>query len=163
MTVCKQIRELDSGVPILMLTALDSAVNIVSGLNSGADDYMVKPFHVEELVARVGALLRRAPKADAVTLRSVDVELNTATHHARRKTQDIALTSKEYAVLEYLLRHKGRVVNQTELIEHAWDSNYDGLSNVVETYIRYLRKKLSPNAEPGIIKTVRGQGYIIET
>jgi DNA-binding response OmpR family regulator len=162
-TVCKAIRGLDSNIPILMLTALDAPNDIVKGLNNGADDYMVKPFHLEELLARIGALLRRAPKAQDIVLRIGDVELNTATHHARHKQIDIVLTAKEYTVLEYLMSNKGRVVNQAELIEHAWDSNYQGMSNVVETYIRYLRRKLSPHGEPTVIKTVRGQGYIIET
>jgi DNA-binding response OmpR family regulator len=162
LTVCKRIRELDSNIPILMLTALDAAPDVVKGLDQGADDYMGKPFHLEELIARVRALLRRAPKAEAVVLKAGDVWLNTATHHARRGKQDIFLTTKEYTVLEYLLSNKGRVVHQNELIEHAWDSNYEGMSNIVETYIRYLRKKLSPEHEPSIIKNVRGQGYIIE-
>ena len=162
MTVCQTIRELDSNIPILMLTALDAPADIVKGLNQGADDYMVKPFHLEELIARVSALLRRAPKAQNIVMKAGDIELNTATRHARRKQHYIELTAKEYAVLEYLMSNKGRVINQTELIEHAWDSNYQGMSNVVETYIRYLRKKLSPAGEPIVIKTVRGQGYIIE-
>jgi DNA-binding response OmpR family regulator len=160
--VCMQIRRMNKDVPILMLTALDSPQDKVKGLDLGADDYLVKPFHIEELLARVRALLRRIPQAMAIELSVGDLRLDTVSKNAYRRDVKIKLSAKEYAVLEYLLRHAGRVINQTELIEHAWDSNYDGMSNVVETYIRYLRKKLSPNGEPRLIKTKRGLGYVIE-
>lgn len=160
--VCQEIRRIDRNVPILMLTALDSPADKVKGLDLGADDYLVKPFHIVELVARVRALLRRSPKALAVELSVGDVRLDTVTKMAYRRDTEIKLSAKEYAVLEYLMRHEGEVVNQTELIEHAWDSNYGGMSNIVETYIRYLRKKLSPKGEPVIIRTKRGLGYVME-
>lgn len=161
--VCRQIRHFNQHIPILMLTALDSPADKVKGLDMGADDYLVKPFHIDELLARVRALLRRAPHADNVILKVADITLDAATKVAYRSDVTIILSAKEFAVLEYLMKNQGRVVNQTELIEHAWDSNYDGVSNVVETYIRYLRKKLSPRGEPNIIKTKRGLGYIIES
>lgn len=160
--VCEKIREIDAHIPILMLTALDSPYDKAKGLNMGADDYLVKPFHIVELLARVGALLRRSPHAEPINLTASGIRLNTASKTAFRDGASITLSAKEYAVLEYMMKHAGRVINQTELIEHAWDSNYEGMSNVVETYVRYLRKKLSPNGEPLVIKTKRGLGYVIE-
>jgi two-component system OmpR family response regulator len=160
-SVCQQIRIVDAHIPILMLTALDSPLDRVRGLDMGADDYLVKPFHLEELQARIRALLRRTPHADSPVLQVADVVLNTATKIAYRGETAIKLSAKEYALLEYLMKHAGNVVNQTELLEHVWDSNYDGLSNIVETYIRYLRKKLSPSGEPNVIQTRRGLGYVI--
>lgn len=160
--VCTAVRAVNQHIPILILTALDAAADRVKGLDGGADDYLVKPFHIAELLARVRALLRRAPQADPVLLILGELTLNTATRLAYRQEAEIRLSAKEYAVLEYLMKHPGRVINQTELIEHVWDSNYQGLSNVVETYIRYLRKKLSPTGEPNIILTKRGLGYVIE-
>ena len=155
MAVCERIRELSSGVPVLMLTALDSMRTKVQGLDAGADDYVVKPFHVAELLARVRALLRRSPTAHAPVLSAQGVSLDPAT---RRR---IELTAKEFAVLEYLMRNTGRIVSSSELIDHAWDSNYDGFSNVVQTYVRYLRQKLTADGEPDIIVTRRGSGYTI--
>jgi len=163
MEVCRRIRLLDSDTPVLMLTALDSMGHKVGGLDAGADDYLVKPFHVDELLARVRALLRRSPSAHLPTLTAQGVTLVSATQKAERKGRLIDLTAKEYAVLEYLMRNAGRVVSSSELIDHAWDSNYDGISNVVQTYIRYLRKKLSVDGEHDIIETRRGAGYFIAT
>jgi len=161
MEVCRRIRLLDSDMPVLMLTALDSVHHRVGGLDAGADDYLVKPFHVEELLARIRALLRRSPTAHLPTLTAQGVTLVPATQQAARAGRVIDLTAKEYAVLEYLMRNAGRIVSSSELIDHAWDSNYDGFSNVVQTYIRYLRKKLSLPGEPDIIQTRRGAGYLI--
>jgi DNA-binding response OmpR family regulator len=159
--LCKAIRQQNRDVPILMLTALDSVTSKIAGLDAGADDYLAKPFNLDELSARVRALLRRATKADPVTLEVVDLKLDTVTRTARRGDMSITLTSKEYALLQYLMRSPGRVINQTELIEHIWDYNYQGMSNIVETYIRYLRKKLSPNGQTPLIHTMRGSGYWI--
>ena len=160
--VCRQIRILNQHIPILMVTALDAPSDTVKGLDLGADDYLVKPFHLDELLARVRALLRRVPQAQPSILQLGDLSLDTAQKLAYRANTEIKLSAKEFAVLEYLMTHPNTVINQTELIEHAWDSNYNGLSNVVETYIRYLRKKLSPNGEPNIITTKRRFGYMIE-
>jgi DNA-binding response OmpR family regulator len=161
--VCRQVRLVNTSIPVLLLTALDSPRDKVKGLDAGADDYLVKPFHISELLARTRALLRRSPHAEATILRVSDVELNPAIRQAKRGGRTIDLTAKEYGVLEYLLRNAGRIVSQTELLEHAWDSNYIGMSNVVETYVRYLRKKLNANGEPDIIETRRGSGYIIHS
>lgn len=161
MEVCRRIRQLSSDTPILMLTALDSMHHKVEGLDAGADDYLVKPFHIDELLARIRALLRRSPNAVLPTLSAQGLTLESATQRAQRAGRVIELTAKEYAVLEYLMRNAGRVVSSSELIDHAWDSNYEGFSNVVQTYIRYLRRKLSAAGEPDIIQTRRGAGYLI--
>lgn len=161
MDVCHRIRLLDTSTPILMLTALDSMRSKVAGLDAGADDYLVKPFHLDELLARVRALLRRTPDAHHPILQAQGVTLNPATQTATRAGRRIELTPKEFAVLEYLMRNAGKIVSSTELLDHAWDSNYDGYSNVVQTYVRYLRNKLSAQGEPEIIQTRRGAGYLI--
>jgi DNA-binding response OmpR family regulator len=159
--LCKKIRGQNQNVSILVLTALDSVKSKVQGLDAGADDYLTKPFNLTELSARVRALLRRTTKIDPITLEVGDLKLDTVTRRAMRGKTTISLTSKEYALLHYLMRTPGRVINQSELVEHVWDYNYQGLSNIVETYIRYLRKKLSPNGEPRLIHTMRGSGYSI--
>lgn len=161
MDVCARIRGINRDVPVLMLTALDSLRDRVQGLDAGADDYLVKPFHLVELVARVRALLRRAPRAHAPILTAQGVELDPATRTATRAGRRIVLTAKEFAVLEYLMSNLGQIVSASELINHAWDSNYDGYSNVVQTYIRYLRQKLTMPGEVEIIETRRGAGYVI--
>jgi len=162
MDVCRRIRALNENTPILMLTAIDSTRSKVEGLDAGADDYLVKPFRIIELLARVRALLRRAPRAQPPTLEAQGIVLDPATRTAHRAGRRIALTAKEYAVLEYLMRNAGTIISSSELIDHAWDSNYDGFSNVVQTYIRYLRRKLSVPGEADIIQTRRGAGYLIE-
>lgn len=144
-----------------MLTALDSLRTKVHGLDAGADDYLVKPFHLVELLARVRALLRRSPRAHPPLLHAQGVTLDAATRTATRSGRTIPLTAKEYAVLEYLMRNAGTIISSSELIDHAWDSNYDGFSNVVQTYIRYLRQKLAAPGEADVIQTRRGAGYLI--
>jgi two-component system, OmpR family, response regulator len=161
MEVCRFIRSTTTDVPILMLTALDTTRHKVAGLDAGADDYLVKPFHLVELLARVRALLRRAPNAVPPLLQVGDVVLDPATRRAERAGRSIELTAKEYAVLEYLMRNAGRVISSSELIDHAWDAHYDGFSNVVQTYIRYLRVKLDGPGLPEVIETRRGYGYVI--
>lgn len=163
MEVCRRIRAANSHLPILMLTALDAPHDVVRGLNAGADDYLGKPFHLSILLARVRALLRRAPRADAADLAAGQLSLSPATRAATYHGRAVALTAKEFAVLEYLARNAGHIVRQTDLLEHAWDSNYQGMSNVVETYVRYLRKKLTSGGEPDPIQTVRGSGYLLRT
>ena len=159
--VCRRIRQLNPHIPVLMLTALDTLYSKVDALDAGADDYLVKPFHLAELTARVRALLRRSPRAHRPTLTVNDVTLDPATRIAHRAGRDIPLTAKEYAVLEYLMRNSGTIISSSELIDHAWDSDYHGFSNVVQTYIRYLRKKLTLPGETDVIETRRGAGYII--
>ncbi|MCU1439095.1 MAG: DNA-binding response regulator [Rhodoglobus sp.] len=160
--LCRRIRELSPEVPILMLTAIDSADSKVRGLDAGADDYLTKPFHIEELLARVRALLRRAPRARAEAVAVGTLQLDPATRAVIRLGRRIELTAKEYAVLDYLMRNAGKIVSASDLIDHAWDSNYEGYSNVVQTYIRYLRRKLSIHGQPDPITTFRGSGYTID-
>jgi two-component system, OmpR family, response regulator len=162
MQVCRVIRAQNSNVPILMLTALDGPRRKAAGLDAGADDYLVKPFHHVELLARVRALMRRAPRADPPVLAAGGIRLDPATRTAERAGRRIALTAKEYAVLEYLMRNAGQMVSTSDLIDHAWDRNYEGMSNVVQTYVRYLRIKLAIPGLPDVIQTRRGHGYLIE-
>ncbi len=163
MDVCRRIRQLNPHTPVLMLTALDSLRSKVAALDAGADDYLVKPFHLAELTARVRALLRRSPRAHLPTLTAQGVTLDPATQTAFRSGRRITLTAKEYAVLEYLMRNTDTIISSSELIDHAWDSNYEGFSNVVQTYIRYLRTKLTLPGETDIIETRRGAGYLISS
>ena len=161
MDVCRHIRASTGDLPVLMLTALGTKRNLVDGLDAGADDYLVKPFHLVELLARVRALLRRAPRAQPSVLHAQGIALDPATRTATRAGREIELSAKEFAVLEYLMRNAGTIISSSELIDHAWDSNYEGFSNVVQTYIRYLRKKLTLPGEDDIIQTHRGSGYSI--
>jgi two-component system OmpR family response regulator len=161
MDVCRHIRASTEDLPVLMLTALGTKRNLVEGLDAGADDYLVKPFHLVELLARVRALLRRAPRAQPSVLHAQGVSLAPATRTATRAGRVIDLSAKEFAVLEYLMRNAGSIISASELIDHAWDSNYEGFSNVVQTYIRYLRKKLTLPGEDDVIQTHRGSGYSI--
>jgi DNA-binding response OmpR family regulator len=159
--LCRRIRQSNTDVPVLMVTALDSMQSRVRGLDAGADDYLVKPFHLVELLARVRALLRRAPRAIAPVITVRDVTLDTGLRRAYRGGRTIPLTAKEFAVLEYLMRNAGTVVTVSDLIDHAWDTNADRYSNVVQTYIRYLRKKLTLPGETEFIETRRGIGYLV--
>ena len=158
----KALRHRGDVTPVIILTALDQISNRIEGLNAGADDYLVKPFHLVELLARTRALLRRSPRAQPPVLTAQGLTLIPATQQAVRAGRTIELTPKEYAVLEYLMRNTGTIISATELIDHAWDSNYEGFSNVVQAYIRYLRQKLTAPGEPEIIHTRRGAGYLIE-
>ena len=147
--------------PILMLTARDAVDDRVAGLDAGADDYLTKPFSVRELLARMRALLRRMPELLPVTLVVGDLVLDTRTHTAARAGRTIPLTAKEYALLEYLARHAGRVVGRAELTEHLWDENHDPFSNVIEVFINRLRKKVDGGHATPLIQTRRGAGYLI--
>ncbi len=159
MDVCARIRAAGSDIPILMLTALDAPRSRIAGLDAGADDYLVKPFHLQELLARVRALLRRAPRADRPMLTVGDVKLDSARKQVTRGPRTVSLTGKEFAVLHYLMRNSGAIVSASELIDHVWDGNYEGYSNVVQTYIRYLRQKLNAPGDADAITTHRGLGY----
>jgi DNA-binding response OmpR family regulator len=160
--LCRQVRSVSTDLPILMLTAIDSAASKVAALDAGADDYLTKPFHVEELLARVRALLRRAPRSLPPRITVGSLELDGSTRRVLRSGRAIELTAKEFAVLDYLMRRPGVIVSASELIDHAWDSNYEGYSNVVPTYIRYLRAKITRHGESDPIRTHRGSGYSIE-
>ncbi|MGB9661061.1 MAG: response regulator transcription factor [Moorellaceae bacterium] len=159
--VCQKIRQ-QSDVPILMLTARDETADRVLGLDSGADDYLVKPFALEELLARIRALLRRHRVVDKEILRYADLTLNTATREAQRGDRIFQLTAKEYELLEYFLRHPRQVLTRDELMNKIWGYDYSGESNVLEVYVGYLRNKLEAGGEPRLIHTVRGVGYVLK-
>ena len=160
--VCRKIREKDKRLPILMLTARDAVEDKVAGLDAGADDYLTKPFSFAELLARIRALLRRGKTADPAILAFGDLTLDPASKEVARGGGKIALTAREFALLEYLMRYPNVVLTRTRLIEHIWDCNYDGLSNVVETYVKYLRKKIRIRPDdPELIHTLRGSGYVL--
>ena len=162
--VCRILRERGVHTPILMLTARDEIDDRVTGLDAGADDYLPKPFAFKELLARMRALVRRSSSAAApvTVLKLADLELDTVTHLAKRGQREIELTAKEYALLEYLLRHPRRPLSRTLIREGIWGYDYYGASNVVDVYVRHLRDKLEANNEPPLIHTVRGVGYKID-
>ena len=161
--LCRRIRAVSPDTPILMLTAISARQTIVQCLDAGADDYLVKPFHVDELLARIRALLRRVPAALPPRLTVGSLTLDPSRRIVERRGRAIALSPKEFAVLDYLMRHPDAIVSTSELIDHAWDRNYEGYSNVVPTYIRYLRQKLAMPGEADPIVTHRGSGYSIST
>ena len=156
--ICRRIRK-TSDVPILMLTARDAVEDKIAGLDTGADDYLVKPFALGELLARARALLRRGPAASPPALTVGDLTLDPATRQARRGDRAISLSVKEYALLEYLMRHAHQTVSRSQIIEHVWDFDFDGVTNVVDVYINYLRNKVDRGREDKLIHTVRGVGY----
>ena len=157
--VCKRLRDQKRAMPILFLSALSELDHRVTGLDIGGDDYLTKPFAFRELEARVRALLRREGPTKSSTLSFADVTMNTRSHEVRRGEREITLTSKEYALLELLLRHPGQVLSRGMIAEHMWNIDADHLSNVIDVYIRYLRRKLCEGGEPDIIHTIRGFGY----
>lgn len=160
--VCKKLKtEFGSDLSILMLTASGTTDDIVEGLNTGADDYLVKPFKLRELLARVVALGRRK-SASAQLLKVLDLEMNRETKVVLRNEAEITLTAREYRLLEFLLKNKNKVVSRTEILENVWDVNHDLGTNVVEVYINYLRKKIDHDFETPLIKTVIGMGYTIK-
>jgi two-component system response regulator MprA len=151
-----------SDLPVLMLTAKDSVSDRVVGLEAGADDYLVKPFHFEELLARVRALLRRRmAEPEQETLRFSDLELNTITRQAKRGTRLVDLTAKEYDLLEYFMRHPRQVLTREQIYDRVWGYDFGGESNIIEVYVRYLRGKLEAANEPRLIQTIRGVGYAL--
>jgi heavy metal response regulator len=161
-SVCRELRAQGNTTPILMLTARDTIDDRVRGLDAGADDYLVKPFAFQELLARLRALARRPPVVQGLTLRMANLTLDTRTHQARRDAQTIELSAREYCLLELLMRHSGHVLTRTQIAEHIWGYDFDANSNVVDVYIRYLRRKVDDPFEPKLIQTVRGVGYKLE-
>jgi DNA-binding response OmpR family regulator len=157
--VCRQLREMHRAVPILFLTAMGSVQDRIEGLDLGADDYLTKPFDFGELAARVRALLRRDGTPKTSILHFADITLDTRTQEVRRGIRQITLSSKEYALLHYFMRHPGEVLSRTTIAEHVWDYDAEQFSNVIEVYVRYLRKKLCAAGEANVIQTVRGAGY----
>ncbi len=160
--VCQTLRDEGSWAPILMLTARDRVEDRIRGLDAGADDYLVKPFAFGELLARLRALIRRTPAERPATLRVGDLVIDPATRAVTRFDQAVDLTAREFAVLEFLARHAGEVVSRTRVIEHVWDQNYEGASNIVDVYVGYLRRKLEGSFGRPLIRTVRGAGYVLE-
>ena len=158
--LCRRIRNHNIKTPVLMLTAVDSIESKVKGLDSGADDYLTKPFAFEEFLARVRALLRR-PTLTGTLLKVSDLTLDPVRHEAKRGGQIIQLTWKEFALLEYLMRNKGRVLSRTKIFDHIWGDDLDTSSNVVDVYISYLRDKIDKNYSPKLIQTVRNVGYVL--
>jgi DNA-binding response OmpR family regulator len=162
--VCRELRAAGVKAPVLMLTARAAVEDRVAGLNAGADDYLVKPFAMEELLARVNALSRRRGRdLDAsLELRVGDLTLDLVRHQARRGARAIELTAKEFALLEYLMRHPGQALTRTQITDHVWRYDLEALSNVVDIYIHYLRDKVDRGFPHPLIRTVRGVGYKIE-
>jgi two-component system, OmpR family, response regulator len=161
-SVCRTLREEERWAPVLMLTALDGPSDRIRGLDAGADDYLVKPFEFGELVARVRALLRRGRPARPAVLTVGDLEVDPAARAVSRAGRHVELTTREFAVLEFLVRHAGTVVSRTQLLDHVWDCNYEGSTNLVDVYVGYLRRKLEEPFGRPLIRTVRGAGYVID-
>jgi DNA-binding response OmpR family regulator len=160
-SVLREIRSLKLAVPVMMLTARDSVGDKVRGLDLGADDYLAKPFSVEELLARARALIRRSSTVEDV-LRVADLELDRRTLSAARGGKKIELTRREYALLEYLLQSPGRIATRSMIAEHVWGIDFDSGTNTIDVYIKYLRDKIDSGFDQKLIKTVRGRGYTIE-
>jgi two-component system OmpR family response regulator len=157
--VCRQLRAVGRWSPVLMLTARDAVPDRVSGLDAGADDYLTKPFSFAELLARLRALLRRGATERPPFLEVGDLTLDPATRRVSRAGTPVELTAKEFALLEYFMRHPGEVLSRSRLIEHVWDFAYEGDSNVVDVYVRYLREKVDRPFGSDSLETVRGAGY----
>lgn len=161
LALCKGLREQGLVTPILMLTARDSLEDRVQGLDSGADDYVVKPFFMDELLARVRALLRRDTSVKTSKLQLADLLVDTSSHRVWRAGIPIELTSKEYAMLEYFIRNPDQVLTRTMISEHVWDDEFDSLSNIIDVYIRRLRRKVDEGYQPRLLHTIRGSGYLL--
>ena len=160
LAVCRRLREIGE-VPVLMLTARDEVADRVHGLDSGADDYLIKPFALEELLARVRALLRRQKGSGREVLRFADLSLDTASREGRRGRRPIRLTTKEFELLAFFMRHPRRVLSKEEILARVWGFDFEGESNIVEVYVGYLRGKLEAEGEKRLIHTVRGAGYVL--
>ncbi|NET31139.1 MAG: response regulator transcription factor [Cyanothece sp. SIO1E1] len=159
--VCRRLRATGSQVPVILLTAKDDVTDRVAGLDAGADDYVVKPFSIEELLARVRAHLRRTHEEDPELLQFEDLSLNRQTREVYRGDRAIELTAKEFDLLEYLLSHPRQVITRDRILEQVWGYDFMGDSNIIEVYIRYLRLKLEAKDEKRLIQTVRGVGYVL--
>ena len=164
LTLVKILRRRGSKVPVLFLTARDTTEDKVNGLNSGGDDYLVKPFEFSELLARIRALLRRSSSGGMISdeMTFEDLTLSSSARTVFRSGKEIFLTPKEFAILEYLLRNQGIVLSRDKILEHAWDFSYEGASNMVDVYMKTLRRKIDKDFEPKLLHTVRGAGYVLK-
>ena len=160
--VLKRIRKNKNKVPILILTARDTVEDIVRGLDSGCDDYLTKPFAFVEFLARVRALLRREKAEKEPVLKVEDLTLSLVTHRVTRGEKEIELTSKEYTLLEYMMRNPSKVLTRSMISEHVWDYHFDSMTNVIDVYVNYLRKKIDKDFENKLIHTIRGVGYTMK-
>jgi two-component system, OmpR family, response regulator len=160
--VCRRLREEGDWTPVLMLTARDAVGDRVRGLDAGADDYLMKPFSFEELIARVRALGRRAPRERAAVLEVGDLRLDTTAHRAWRGQVELELSAREFALLEHFMRNPGAVLTRDQLLDGAWDLSFESRSNVVDVYVRYLREKVDRPFGRASIQTVRGVGYRLQ-
>jgi two-component system OmpR family response regulator len=160
--VCRGLREQGCWAPVLMLTARGQVADRIRGLDAGADDYLAKPFDFGELLARLRALLRRAPADRPARLQVGDLVVDPATHRVSRAGRDVELTAREFAVLEFLARHAGQAISRTRLLEHVWDENYTGSTNIVDVYVGYLRRKLDTDGGAPLIRTIRGVGFALD-
>lgn len=163
MQVCRNLRRRGVKTPILMLTALSTTADKVTGLDAGADDYLTKPFEFDELVARVRAILRRGQAAGSTVLRFADLEIDLTQRRVMRAGKRIRLTAKEFSLLEYFMRNPNRVLTRTSIAEHVWDMNFDGDSNVIDVYVSMVRRKVDKGFEIPLIHTVIGTGYVLST
>ena len=162
LALCKEIRKKKPNVPILMLTAKDTVTDKVRGLQGGADDYLTKPFAFQEFLARVSVLLRRKNVNNNTMLRLADLEMDQLKHSVKRGDKDIQLTSREYALLEYLMVHANQVVTRTMISEHVWNEDFDSFTNIVDVYINHLRNKIDKNFKKTLIHSIRGCGYTLK-
>jgi two-component system copper resistance phosphate regulon response regulator CusR len=159
-TTCARLRAGGVLTPILMLTALGDVSDRIRGLDQGADDYLVKPFHSGELLARVRSLVRRRTEVRSSVIQKFGLQLDISTHRARREGKDVVLTAKEFALLELFMMNPGRILTRTVISEHLWDMNFDPQSNVVESFVKFLRKKIDRGFGTPLIHTIRGSGYM---
>ncbi len=159
--VCRRLRADGAGMPVLMLTARDAVEDRIAGLDAGADDYLTKPFAFGELLARIRALLRRTSELRPPVFTVDDLLVDTRARQVRRADREIPLTTREYALLEFLVRNEGRVVGRAEIAEHVWDESYDPFTNVIEVYVNRLRRKIDEPFEHPLIHTRRGAGYVL--
>jgi heavy metal response regulator len=161
-SICRELRGKGRDLPILMLSAKDTADDKAKGLNFGADDYLAKPFAFKELLARVGALLRRHKPSQGTIIKVADLELNQLTHKVARQGKEIELTSKEYALLEYLMLNSGKAITRTMISEHVWHEDFDSFTNVIDVFVNYLRNKVDKGFKKHLIHTMRGSGYCLK-
>ncbi|MDD5457505.1 MAG: response regulator transcription factor [Candidatus Margulisbacteria bacterium] len=162
LTLCKKLRQENFFTPIIMLTAKDAVKDKVAGLDAGANDYLAKPFAFEELLARIRAILRKTDVRQETVLTIGDLSMDLLSHKVSRAGKEIVLTTKEFSLLEYLMRNAGTIVTRTMISEHVWDINFDTDTNVIDVYINYLRRKVDQGFETRIIHTIRGRGYTLK-